>query len=118
MICGTRTVGPLNPIVRLYRSECELRGEQESTSMSDDPLIPVFLPSLVVLLAHDEEAKGSPLSREEVLAIRDEAVSVMMRRSKAIEIEGMRGYKDVDPELVYEEWQVVRATMPELQPPV
>jgi hypothetical protein len=85
--------------------------------MSDDPLIPVFMPSLLVLLAHDEAAKGSPLTRDEVLAIRDQAETVMLNRSKLIEITARRGYRDIDPELAYEEWQIVRAELEELQPP-
>ncbi len=85
--------------------------------MSDEALIPVFMPSLLVLLAHDEAAKGSPLTRDEVLAIRDQAQTVMLNRSKFIEISSRRGYKDIDPELAYEEWQVLRAEYKELQPP-
>ena len=85
--------------------------------MSDDPLIPVYMPSLRVLLAHDEAEKGSPLTREEVLAIRDEAETVMLPRSKLIEIASRRGYADIDPERAYEEWQILRAEFKELQPP-
>ena len=47
--------------------------------MSDDPLIPVFVPALVVLLANEERAKGTALTRDEVLAIRDRGACVMLR---------------------------------------
>ena len=44
--------------------------------MSDDPLVPVFIPALVVLLANKERSKGEPLTREEVLEIRDRGVDI------------------------------------------
>ena len=85
--------------------------------MSDDPLIPVFMPPLVVLLAHDERAKGALLNREEVLAIRDRGVCVMLRQSMAIKMASQRGYDDINAESAWEDWQVVRATFPENQGP-
>jgi hypothetical protein len=85
--------------------------------MSDDPLIPVFMPSLLVLFAHDEVAKGSPLTRDEVVAIRDQAETVMLPRSKLIEIASRRGYEDIDPERAYEEWQLLRAELKILHTP-
>jgi hypothetical protein len=85
--------------------------------MSVDPLIPVFIPALVVILTHEERAKGSPLTREEVLAIRDRGVCMMLRQSAASEMAAKRGYDDVDPESAWEEWQFVRVTLPENQGP-
>jgi hypothetical protein len=79
--------------------------------------MPVFMPPLVVLLAHDERAKGAPLTREEVLAIRDRGVCVMLRQSMAIEIASQRGYDDINPESAWEDWQAVRATLPQNQGP-
>lgn len=85
--------------------------------MNDDPLIPVFIPALVVLLAHDEREKGSPLTRDEVIAIRDRGVCMMLKQSMAIEMGEKRGYHDINPEFAWEEWQVVRSTLPENQDP-
>jgi hypothetical protein len=85
--------------------------------MSDDSRITLFMPSLLVLLAHDEAAKGSPLTRDEVMAIRDQAATVTLDRAMAIEIMSRRGYTDIDPEFAYEEWQVLRATLKEFQSP-
>ena len=83
--------------------------------MSDDPLIPVFMPALVVLLAHDERAKGTPLTRDEVLAIRDRGVCIMLPQSMAVEMADKRGYDDIDPKFAWEQWQEVRVTLPENQ---
>jgi len=85
--------------------------------VNDDELLPIFMPALVVLLAHDERKKGSPLTREEVLAIRDSGTCAMLRRSSAQQIWAMRGYDDIDPERVWEEWQVVRSTLLESAEP-
>ena len=85
--------------------------------MNDEEPIPLFMPSLLVLLAHDEAAKGSPLTREEVLAIRDQAAKVILDRSMAIQIASRRGYKDIHPDFAYEEWQLVRTVLKEFQSP-
>ena len=85
--------------------------------MGDDPLIPVFMPSLVVLLAHEERAKAAPLTREEVLAIRDRGVCVMLPQSMAMNVASQRRYDDINPESAWEDWQVVRDTLPEAQGP-
>jgi hypothetical protein len=85
--------------------------------MSDDPQISLFMPSLLVLLAHDEATKGSPLTREEVLSIRDQAAIVMLDRSMAIQIMSRRGYEDIHPDSAYEEWQIVRTVLKEFQSP-
>lgn len=74
----------------------------------EDPLIPAFIPALVVLLCQSEKRKGSPLTRDEVLKIRDEGVCIMVPRSKAAAIAESRGYDDIDPEQAWERWQVAR----------
>ena len=74
----------------------------------DDELVPVFIPSLTVLLLHFEQKKGKPLTEAEVLSIRDNATIVMMHRSGADELATSRGYDDLDPERAWEEWQGVR----------
>ncbi|HZG43207.1 MAG TPA: hypothetical protein VEY93_09605 [Longimicrobium sp.] len=85
--------------------------------MSDDTLISVYIPPLVFLLAHHERAKGAPLTRDEVLAIRDDGVCMMLRRSAAMQMAAQRGYDDIDPEFAWEDWQAVRDTLPENQEP-
>jgi hypothetical protein len=75
-------------------------------------LVPVFMPSLASLLLNREQKKGMPLTREEVLEIRDRATVVMVPESNALTIEERRGYQDIDPRRCWEEWQAVR---PQLQ---
>jgi hypothetical protein len=72
--------------------------------MADDPLTPVFIPALIVLLAHLEKESGRPLTEGEVLSIRDNGTCVMMPTSKAIELDTSRGYNDIDPEKCWEQW--------------
>jgi hypothetical protein len=79
--------------------------------MEEDPLIPVFIPALVVLLLQRERAKGSQLTREEVMNIRDKGVCMMMRKSHASKMADSRGYDDLDPDFVWEQWQEVRLTL-------
>jgi len=43
-----------------------------------------------------------------VEAIRDKAACVMMERGDAQQLERSRGYADLEPELVWEQWQVMR----------
>lgn len=71
---------------------------------TNDPLIPVFMPALIVLLENARTKKGSPLTKEEVLAIRDNGVCLMMKTSQAIQLDNRRGYSDLDPEKCWEQW--------------
>ena len=79
--------------------------------MADEPLVPVFVPPLVTLLHQAETEKGEPLSEEEVLAIRDSAVSITVRHSQAQAMESKRGYPDLDPDNLWQEWQAVRSEL-------
>jgi hypothetical protein len=75
---------------------------------SEDDLVPVFIPALVALLIQAEELNGSPLTRNQVIAIRDNADCVMLPRSAKAEMEAERGYADIDPERCWEDWSIVR----------
>ena len=70
----------------------------------NDPLIPVFIPALIVLLTNKENKKGSDLLESEVLEVRDNGSCIMMKESKAIELDESRGYNDLDPENCWEQW--------------
>lgn len=72
---------------------------------NEDPLVAVPIPPLVTLLVALEERKGAPLTQEEVLQTRDGAVCMTMRRSMAWRMAEQRGYRDFDPENVWDEWQ-------------
>jgi hypothetical protein len=75
---------------------------------ANEKLIPVFMPSLVSILLHHEQEKGSPLTEQEVFFIRDNATAVMMPESAVIPIVEGRGYDDIDPKYCWEQWSEVR----------
>lgn len=66
------------------------------------------MPSLVSTLLNREQAKGSPLTEAEVIQIRDGCPSVAVPIDVALKIDEERGYKDIDPERCWEEWQEAR----------
>ena len=73
-----------------------------------EELIPVPVPALVAVLLNQENEKGSPLTEQEVLEIRDNAACIMMTISVASEMAESRGYDDLNPEYVWEQWQQAR----------
>ncbi|MEA3237479.1 hypothetical protein OP492_22750 [Pseudomonas mosselii] len=77
--------------------------------MSTDPLCLVFVPALVSLLKAAEDRKGSQLSEDEVLEIRDNATATAIPFSVAVAMEKERGYEDIVPEECWKEWQRVRS---------
>jgi UDP-N-acetyl-D-mannosaminuronic acid transferase (WecB/TagA/CpsF family) len=79
--------------------------------MSEEALVPVFIPPLVTVLAQHEREKGSPLTEVEVLAIRGKSVVMMMRQSHADQMAQKRGYRDVDPKRCWVEWQEARKSL-------
>lgn len=73
-----------------------------------DDLVIYPIPSLIATLINREQAKGSPLTEAEVLKIRDGCTSVAVPRDVAAKIDEHRGYIDIDPERVWEQWQEAR----------
>jgi hypothetical protein len=73
-------------------------------------LAPTFLPALVVLLAALEQKEARPLTQDEVLKVRDEAACMAMDHADVRQLVRSRGYADIDPELAWEQWQVLRRT--------
>jgi hypothetical protein len=71
-------------------------------------LHPLFMPALVVLL-HALEQKAGPLTQRQVEETTKGATCVTMEHRRAQEMERARGYADIDPELAWEQWCVVRA---------
>lgn len=69
---------------------------------------PVIIPALVAVLAAKEQEAGAPLTPAEVAAIVDESPCIAMRQADAITLERSRGYADLEPELAWEQWQIVR----------
>ena len=82
--------------------------------MSDphDPLIPVPIPDLAVLLHTLQERQGRPLTKIEVMIARDHCHCVMLPLSKKLEMDRARGYPDVDPANVWESWQAFLGNRP------
>jgi hypothetical protein len=67
----------------------------------------LFVPALVVLLQALEE-KGGPLTRAQVEETTGAATCMAVKHRHAQEMERSRGYADIDPELAWEQWCVVR----------
>jgi hypothetical protein len=73
-----------------------------------EPLVIVPVPALGVVLLNLEQQKGSPLTQEEVLLARDKAVCIALPLSEKIALDGKLGYRDINPENVWEEWLLFR----------
>ncbi|MBI5544488.1 MAG: hypothetical protein HY901_11395 [Deltaproteobacteria bacterium] len=71
-------------------------------------LVPIYVPSLLEILAAAEKKKGAPLTEAEVLNVRDTATVVMLSRERADQMRRGRGRPDVDPERCWEQWQELR----------
>jgi hypothetical protein len=82
---------------------------RKEASMAKSHLIPTFVPALVAILLNQEHEKGRPLTEDEVLEIRDKGACIMLPPDEARALSAGRGYDDIDPENVWEEWQRVRA---------
>ena len=70
--------------------------------MSDLILAPV--PALVAVLLNLEKLKGRPLTEADVLAARDNAHCIAMPSHAHKAVVEARGYSDIDPENVWQEW--------------
>ncbi|HZH35248.1 MAG TPA: hypothetical protein VEX64_10435 [Pyrinomonadaceae bacterium] len=79
--------------------------------MSSEGLITIYNPSLAALLVAAETQKGAPLTEREVIGIRDSATVVNVPAASALEMEKKRGYKDINPENCWEDWQSLRQRM-------
>lgn len=72
-------------------------------------LMPVFMPPLVALLTALEAKNSQPLLQAQVERARNQGTCVMMDPREAQELERSRGYADLEPDLAWEQWQMVRA---------
>ncbi|MBL8625738.1 MAG: hypothetical protein JNK64_30780 [Myxococcales bacterium] len=72
-------------------------------------LVPVFVPALAAVLTALEAQHGQPLTEAQVLEARDRGACIMMSPRDAQRLERSRGYVDLEPELAWEQWQLVRA---------
>lgn len=74
----------------------------------DEPMVAVFMPALIFFLYKLEKEKGAPLSEDEVKRGLGMAPSIMMTRSDAQAFQEQRGFVDINPDNVWQEWQFVR----------
>lgn len=86
----------------------EYRDNDEMSSDGEEKLIVFCIPSLIATLLSREREKGSALTEEEVIEIRDNAPAKRLTLAEARAVEARRGYHDIDPERCWEEWQVAR----------
>lgn len=87
--------------------------------MNEQKLVPLFIPTLIAILVNAEDKKGEPLNKDEVIAIRDSSLVMMVEESHAEKMAESRGYQDVDPKNCWYDWQMVRRELgrqPELDP--
>lgn len=68
----------------------------------------VFIPSLVSVLIAAERGGGGPLNEAEVLSLRDRAGAMAVPADNAQRLGAGRGYRDVDPDRCWQEWQEQR----------
>jgi uncharacterized protein YegJ (DUF2314 family) len=86
---------------------------------NDEQLVPVFMPTLSAVLLSAEDKKGEPLTYDEVIRIRDDAPCIMMRVDHMRQLAESRGYRDIDPENCWHDWQKLRRELgrkPDLDP--
>jgi hypothetical protein len=77
--------------------------------MSDNENLIIYpVPSLVATLLNRERTKGSPLTEDEVIEIRDNCEAIAVPRDVARRMEEERGYLDIDPENCWNEWRRAR----------
>jgi hypothetical protein len=69
------------------------------------------VPALVALLLNREQSKGVPLTEAEVLEIRETAACVMVPHDVVARIAEERGYEDIRPDHVWEDWNAVRPSL-------
>jgi len=83
----------------------------DSARLKATKLALTFIPSLSVVLTAAEQAKGSPLEQAEVEQIVAEGSVVAMEHRDTQALERSRGYADIEPELAWEQWQIVRGAL-------
>ena len=88
---------------------------------NDNRLVPVFIPALSAILLAAEDTKGSPLTLNEALAVRDKAAVIMINSGDVEKLFETRGYADIDPQNCWYDWQMLRRQLgrkPDMDPGV
>jgi hypothetical protein len=84
-------------------------GQPDAARRPASKLAIVFMPALAVVLQTSEEKAEMALDRDEVERITHQAACITMTHEDARALERKRGYADLDPELAWEQWCVLRA---------
>lgn len=83
-------------------------GSAGSSGRLESEPAPTFVPALHAVLMALEKQVGAPLSQEQVEAARDGGACIAMKHRDAQQLERSRGYADLNPEFVWEQWCLVR----------
>jgi hypothetical protein len=75
--------------------------------VSENKLVPVFVPALIESLIAAEDKKGAPLTEDEVIEIRNNADTMVILAADAKRLAESRG-NDVDPQNCWQDWQRLR----------
>jgi hypothetical protein len=86
-------------------------GAPGSRSSRLPELVPTIMPPLVSILLGRERAVGRALTRHEVERITTESPAVALAPDVAQKVERSRGYADLEPELAWEQWCLVRSAL-------
>lgn len=78
------------------------------TDVAAGALVRFIIPSLASTLMAIEHRAGQPLSREVVEVLVADAPAIAMEPRQALAMERSRGYADIEPELAWEHWQIIR----------
>jgi hypothetical protein len=73
--------------------------------------VAVILPPLVAMLHAAEEKAGQALTRAAVEELVRKSPAIAMEPRDVAVLERSRGYADIEPELAWEQWQIVREAM-------
>jgi hypothetical protein len=82
-----------------------------SETTEEQVLIPVPVPPLANLLADAERRAGRRLTEDQVVAIRDAAICIVLPREQAAHMELRRGFRDVSLDNCWSDWQRLRVQL-------
>lgn len=83
---------------------------EHSARVQPSQLNLVIMPPLVALLHGKERELGRALEPKEVTEIVENSPCIAMERADAQRIEQSRGYADLEPDLAWDQWQLIRHT--------
>ena len=82
---------------------------EDERSVEASKLVLVIVPPLVETLSLAETSARRSLSQSEVADLVSKGAAIAMPPKDAIALERSRGFADIEPELAWEQWQIVRA---------